>query len=410
MAISRQEEKALFRFGIIFPLISMRPEDGPLGARIDEICSREHHIPHSTKTTLSPGTVREWYYTYKEKGTIDSLAPAGRSDRGKKRTISRESTDRLLAMRGEYPAMPVTRLVEKAVSEGVFAEDGVPSMSTIYAIMKEAACGYQPNQTDRRAYRAPSINDQWQSDAMHGPTVRLPNGKQAKAKLFCCLDNKSRLVCYAAWYGSETAVSYLDCLWNAFRLRGLPKNIYFDNGSSFRDARLKLGCASVGVNLVWARPYKPQGKGAIERWNRSVRDQFLCMLPTKETLTLDELNVRFAKWVDTYNHRVHSSLDGESPLQCYLKELKAVRICPDDLPKHFRRSETRLVGNDRTIHFMGSRLQAPLGYSGRKITLRFFDHDPTGTCEGFFNGASIGMLSPVDYAANYRAHRQGGGK
>jgi transposase InsO family protein len=100
----------------------------------------------------------------------------------------------------------------------------------------------------------------------------VPNGKQAKAKLFCCLDNKSRLVCYAAWYGSETAVSYLDCLWNAFRLRGLPKNIYFDNGSSFRDARLKLGCASVGVNLVWARPYKPQGKGAIERWNRSVRD------------------------------------------------------------------------------------------------------------------------------------------
>jgi hypothetical protein len=130
----------LFRFGIIFPLISMRPEDGPLGARIDEICSREHHIPHSTKTTLSPGTVRECYYTYREKGTIDSLAPAGRSDRGKKRTISRESTDRLLAMRGEYPAMPVTRLVEKAVSEGVFAEDGVPSMSTIYAIMKEAAC------------------------------------------------------------------------------------------------------------------------------------------------------------------------------------------------------------------------------------------------------------------------------
>jgi putative transposase len=147
-------------------------------------------------------------------------------------------------------------------------------------------------------------------------------------------------------------------------------------------------------------------KGAIERWNRTVRQQFLSVL-TDEVLMLEELNIRFTAWIDTYNHRVHSALDGKSPLQCYLSELKAIRLAPEDLPKHFRRSETRLVAADRTVRFMGQQLEAPIGYSGRKLELRFFDYDPLHTCEAFFQGKSIGMLHPVDKTANYQARRGG---
>jgi hypothetical protein len=182
--------------------------------------------------------------------------------------------------------------------------------------------------------------------------------------------------------------------------------VYCDNGSSFRDERLRLGCASLGVQISYARPYSPQGKGAVERWNRTVRQQFLSTLPLG-TIGMDDLNIRFERWVDDYNHRVHGSLEGKSPLQCYLGELKAIRTPPDDLPNHFRRSETRIVGADRTIRFMGKQLEVPIGYSGRKIRVRFFDHDPLSTCEGFFEDRSIGMLRLVDRVANYSAHRGG---
>lgn len=408
MALSRQEEKALFRFNIIFPLLNPALENGERTKMINDICSREYVIPYSSKRTLSANTIWKWYHTYIESGTIDSLAPRGRSDKGVRRAISEETRKKLLAMRNDNENIPIKTLVEKAVRNGVFAPGEDVSMSLIYDIFRQEERGYDAHQKDRRAYRAPSINDMWQSDAMHGPRVMLNDGGTVVAKLFACIDNHSRLICFAAWYKAETAECFMDCLWNAFHLRGLPKTLYWDNGSSFRDDRIRLGCASLGVNVVYAKPYSPQGKGVIERLNRTIRQQFLSQLEKDEKLSLTELNTRFSKWVDEYNRRVHSALDGISPLQCYLSQLKAVRNAPEDLPLHFRRRDTRIVNNDRTVRFKGRKLEAPRGYSGREIEIRWFDQDPYNTCEAFFNGQSIGMLSLVDLEANYYARRNGG--
>jgi putative transposase len=53
--------------------------------------------------------------------------------------------------------------------------------------------------------------------------------------------------------------------------RGLPRKLYVDNGPSFRAHRLQLGCASLEVALKYAKPYRPQGKGKIDWFFRSVR-------------------------------------------------------------------------------------------------------------------------------------------
>ena len=96
-----------------------------------------------------------------------------------------------------------------------------------------------------------------------------------------------------------------------------------------------------------------------------MRQQFLSRLPD-EPITLDELNTRYQKWVEEYNGRPHSSLDGKSPLQCYLSEVKAIRQAPENLPLYFRARE------DRSVSYDNVRYQVPIGYSGRKIELRFF--------------------------------------
>lgn len=407
MAISKQEEKALFRFNIIFPLLDASLPRGVRSEMVEEICAKEYIIPRSKKTTLSPATIWAWYNAYVQQGTIDALAPAGRSDKGKRRSITPETEKELLRRYREHPKIPVKYLVEQAVQDGVFGPKDTLSLSAIYQMINHEKRGYEPTQKDRRAYRAPSINDMWQSDAMHGPKVTLNDGKVVTAKLFVCLDNKSRLVCYAAWYPAETTECFLHCLWNACKLRGLPKKLYVDNGSCFRDDRLRLGCASLGIHISFAKPYSPQGKGAVERWNRTVRQQFLSILPSKQ-LSLEDLNIQFTKWIDLYNHRPHGALEGKSPLQCYLGELKAIRTAPENLPRHFRRSDSRIVGSDRTIRFMGKFLEVPIGYGGRKIEIRYFDQDPLHTCEGFFEGNSIGLLTLVDREANYLAQRRGG--
>ena len=270
MAISKQEQKALFRFNIIFPLLNEKLPRGVRSSMIDEICAKVYKIPYSKKTTVSSATVWNWYYAYQKHGTIDSLAPAGRSDKGKRRTISKETEKTIIRLHKEKPHVPIKYLVAQAQADDVFGPEDIVSMNTIYQILKREKQGYNPKQEDRRSYRAPSINDMWQSDAMHGPKVTINSGKNVTAKLFVCIDNKSRLICYAKWYPAETTEWYLDCLWQAFKLRGLPRVLYVDNGACFRDDRLRLGCASIGVKISYARPYKPQGKGCVERFNRTV--------------------------------------------------------------------------------------------------------------------------------------------
>ena len=54
---------------------------------------------------------------------------------------------------------------------------------------------------------------------------------------------------------------------------GISRNL--DNGSPFVDAWLLRGCAVLGIRLIHSRPGKPEGRGKIERFFRTVRDQFL---------------------------------------------------------------------------------------------------------------------------------------
>src|ERR1700681_4508243 len=61
----------------------------------------------------------------------------------------------------------------------------------------------------------------------------------------------------------------------ALAARGVPASIYVDNGSAFVDAWLLRACAKLGVRLVHSTPGRPQGRGKIERFFRTVREQFL---------------------------------------------------------------------------------------------------------------------------------------
>ena len=55
-------------------------------------------------------------------------------------------------------------------------------------------------------------------------------------------------------------------------------------------------CAKLGVTLIHARPFAPQGKGKLERWFRTVRLQLLPTLLEPDTRALEALNQRLWTW------------------------------------------------------------------------------------------------------------------
>ena len=127
---------------------------------------------------------------------------------------------------------------------------------------------------DRRKFEAELPNDLWQSDVLHGPLVETGN-KKRKSYLIAFIDDYSRLVPYGEFYLGEGLAFFLQALEQALATRGLPRKLYVDNGSAFRSHHLEQITASLGIALIHARPYKPQGKGKIERYFRTVRSDFL---------------------------------------------------------------------------------------------------------------------------------------
>src|SRR5262249_57768846 len=116
---------------------------------------------------------------------------------------------------------------------------------------------------------------------------------------------------------SEDTVRLAAALRPALASRGVPERIYVDNGSAFVDSWLLRACASLGIKLVHSAPGRPEGRGKIERFFRTVRDQFLAELTSEAAAKitgLDELNRLFTAWAETVYHARPHSETGAAPL------------------------------------------------------------------------------------------------
>jgi hypothetical protein len=70
----------------------------------------------------------------------------------------------------------------------------------------------------------------------------------------------------------------------------------------------------LGVRKISCRPYSPEGKGKIERFFRTVREDFLVEPEIQKVQTLPELNKLLWGWLEVaYHQRVHSATQ-ETPL------------------------------------------------------------------------------------------------
>ncbi|MBN1601317.1 MAG: DDE-type integrase/transposase/recombinase [Chitinispirillaceae bacterium] len=403
MDYEQKEKIAVFRFGVIFPLIEKNLNEywGEKERILRELVSKEWEIPFSKRTFISKATILNWIKCYEEGGRkIEALFPKARGDRGQMRCIDDELLDGLIQFRKKNPKLSTTRLVNKAKSEGVIPQGKEISMASVYRLMKQHKLKAEKVKKDHRKFEVQMSNDLWQSDCMHGLKV-LHQGKNRKSYLFAVLDDHSRLITHGQFYLSESLENYLDCLWTAFRKRGIPRKLYVDNGPSFRSHRLQLGCASLEIGLSYARPYKPQGKGKIERFFRTVRTQFLPELP--ETLSLEELNAMFFRYLDdVYHSRIHGGT-GQTPVDRYLEDAKSLRQAPADLPQYFRKQATRRVNNDRTVKLDGRLFEAPVGLIGSEVVLRFENYD---RIEVFVDDESKGFLRALDQEVNSRIKRE----
>jgi transposase InsO family protein len=400
----QKKQIGVFRFSVIHEFVGSTVLNfGEQQQLLKQKCTRKWTIPYSRRTRISRGTILSWVKRYKDSGgRLESLYPKDRSDKAKSRAIDEQTAQNLIALRKTMPAATVPALIEVMSKRRLITPGTQLKTTTVYRFLHaHQLMKPTPACMDRRKFEAEEPNDLWQSDVMHGPLVAT-RPRQKKTYLIAFIDDHSRLVPYARFYLSENLEAFLDAFEKALLKRGLPRKLYVDNGSAYRAKHLEHVCASLTIALVHAKPYRPQGKGKIERFFRRVRQQFLPTLKTP--VNLDTLNEQFELWLRQDYHNKHHAAIRTTPAERFTARMQCIRSAPDNLSDHFRSIARRKVAKDRTVTLNGNLFEAPVALIGQRVDLLYHRNRPKKV-EVRLAHKSYGYLHPVDLAVNCQVKR-----
>ena len=397
---TQAEKTALFRYALIAPLVLETLPRGELTRRAQEIATRHYDIPHSQRTSVSVDTLLQWALCYR-KGGLEALAPKPRQDRGKSRAITPSLAQLIERLKRENPHRAGTTLLRELAL--VDLNSPPVSASTLYRFLKQR--GLTARQllapAARKKFEAERSNQIWQADMLFGPYVQRPGGGKLQVFLHAILDDASRLIPHAQFYPSQGLDACLDCLRQAVAARGLPLRLYMDNAKMYRGQQLARIAASIGILIVHTPPYQPEGRGKIERYFRSLREQFLANLDPKLTLSLEALNQRLWTWIDNVYHRSQHSALQTTPLLRWQRDIEHIRQLPPatDLRRLFFHRVDRLVRRDCTFLLHQRFYEAPPHLASQTIEVRFDPLDPAEV-EIYIQGQLQAMARPVDPVVN----------
>ena len=193
-------------------------------------------------------------------------------------------------------------------------------------------------------------------------------------------------------------------------IRDRPKKLVIDNGPAYRAGTLRTVCARLKINLVYCRPYEPQGKGKLERWHKLLRESFLTELNDNVLQTLDELNSRLLAWVEEdYHQQPHGSLEKQTPLTRWRKDIACIQPLGNiakDLDAYFYHRVKRTVRKDGTLQYEGHYYEVPYQLVSKTIYLVIDPYTKSAKWVESLDYQRIGEVHLLDKHANIQRGRQ----
>jgi putative transposase len=344
--LERAREGGLFRYSLVQELAEAGITAAERGRRARELAGRVHDGPGGHPVRVSRGTLDRWRRVY-QAGGFDALVPCPRQPAPR---TPGEVLALAEALKREKPwrtAAQVRRILQ--LSAG-----WAPSDRTLQRLFERlelnALAREQEEQRAFGRFECTRPNEMWTGDTLHGPVIA-----GGKCYLLAFIDDHSRAVMGARWAYHDDVVRMAAAFRPALQRRGVPQSIYLDNGSPFVDAWLLRGCAVLGIRLIHSRPGKPEGRGKIERFFRTVRDQFLVEVGDGAGIgDLAEMNRLFQAWVETSYHQAVHSETSEEPIARWARATPAERSVPDParLREAFLWSERRRVSKTALVSLL----------------------------------------------------------
>jgi len=185
----------------------------------------------------------------------------------------------------------------------------------VYRIYRELELNLRIKPKKRIVREAPqplaepsAVNDIWSMDFMHDTLV---DGRSFR--LFNVIDDFNREGLDITVDYSLPAQRVIRALEQVIEWRGKPRAIRCDNGPEYISAALTQWAEKRRIRLDYIQPGKPQQNAYIERYNRTVRYDWLAQYRFD---SVEEVQDYATRWLWTYNHeRPNMGIGGITPKQ-----------------------------------------------------------------------------------------------
>ena len=381
-----RQEVGLFRYALVRDAADPALSKAERGRLVRALAEREHVGPDGRLHRVARGTLDDWIRAYRT-GGFQALVPAPR-------VVAPRTPAQVLelafTLKRERPERTAAQVREIMLAAG----GPVPGLRTLQTHLAAdglnvRADGRSPGKVYGR-FEAGVRNELWTGDGLHGP--KLDGGR--RAVLFAFIDDHSRLLVGWRWGTGEDVFRLEAALPPGLMARGVPDAILVDRGSAFVSSQLLRACAVLGVRLIHASPRAATTKGKIERFFRTVRDQFLVEIDSGGPVDLARAEPA-----------VHRVAGGRLPPPRALRDRADARSrasrrparralpTPALLREAFLWSEERTVTKTATVSLHGNQYEVDAALAGRKVELVFDPFDLT-RIEVRYQHRPIGLAIP----------------
>lgn len=409
---ARHAQIADFRYQLVAELANPYLDASERQRLIRQKAAMEHEVPGIGRRRLSESCIRKWLALYLSQGKA-GLQPRGRRDIGVARALSLAEAALLLNYLESHPTFTATAVLRTLRADGRIT--ATPSSSSLSRLVRRA--GLERSQRIRAVQDEKNLKFDFfsplecvQADCMYSVKAPDPKGNRRVAILLAFLDDATRRVVFSTFRFAESSIAFEGGTKHILAAHGRIGKLYTDNGGPFVSLQTRRILDALGVVLVHSRVGKPAGRGKIERFFRTAREQFFRPLDPASLSSLEDLEQRFHSWLESEYHRApHHGLDGATPLERWIE--RAHQIIPVDpslnLQELFLHEESRKVHKDSTITLDGVLFEVPSSWIGRRVSFRYDPSVPPERrrLELRENGQTVGEARRVDSYANARVKR-----
>lgn len=322
----------------------------------------------SKTSGVSVRTLERYCKVYFEVG-YEGLQPAGKSNPPYK--IPQELVQEAIQLRKELPSRSIPTIIHILEAEGK-AAPGFLKRTTLQEALARAGYSasmmrvYQDTGYASKRFQRVHRHDLWQGDIKYGPTLLIA-GKPTPTYMSCLIDDATRYILHAEFYSTMEQSIVEDTLHKAVEKYGVPRRIYFDNGSQYKNHWMKRACGLMGIRLLYAKPRNPQGKGKQERFNHTV-DSFIDEISLALPDSIEELNMKFNAWLsECYISKVHSALGTTPEIAFKSDSMPPHFIDSSALARAFLHCEQRKADKSGCISFQGDKYDIGVRYAGKQV-------------------------------------------